>query len=106
MNYLLVNGYKQSFGLFNTHNGNEVNLKSVANHKDKINNDEEVNEFNLNMSGVRYRSNSQLRKDSEGIRSRRTSLMKIESQKVIENEEVLKLLSHRHSIIIRHKNVD
>ena len=105
MNFLLVNGYKKSFDLFYGLNGGETNLKGIANHTDKINKEDEATE-NLNVSGFRFRSNSQIRRDSEGIRSRRASLMKIEMQQAQENEEVLRLLSHRHSKLTSHKTPD
>ena len=105
MNFLLVNGYKKSFDLFYSLNGSETNLKGVANHKDKINKEDDATEH-LNVSGFRFRSNSQIRKDSEGIRSRRASLMKIEMQQAQDNEEVLRLLNHRHSKLTSHKNPD
>lgn len=105
MNYLLVNGYKKSFELFNSLNGGEVNLKAIANHKDKVNKNEDPQNANINSSGMRFRSNSQLRKDSEGMRSRRASMVKLETQLVSDNEEVIILLNHRYSDLTRRKDL-
>ena len=69
LNYLMVNGYKRSFDLFNDMNRGEVNLKVIANHKDKINKVEEI-EGNFSRYNIRNRINDQLRKDSESFRSR------------------------------------
>lgn len=96
MNYLVHNGYKESFELFRGLRSNGPGLKTICNFRDSVNKGVVLREESvIETPMARYRSNSLIRKDSEGMRSRRASLMRDESQTINDNKDVLDLLSHR-----------
>lgn len=102
LSYLAHNGFSRSFERFKEISIQNTNLSAVCNHNDSVNKGVVLTEDPILKTPLaRYRSNSIMRKDSEGGRNRRSSFQKNEALQAKENQEVTKLLSHRSGALIR-----
>jgi hypothetical protein len=100
LNYLLVNGYKKTFDEFSAFLGQTPNLKLIMNHKERLESELVLNDLSKSQTGRRH-SGSFVRKESEGGSGRKPSLIRTETSTQKDNEEVVKFLNTRSSLLTR-----